>query len=116
VNNLNSVLVEGNLVADPELRYTSSGTPVCSFTIGVNRSWKDGDQWKDEASYFDITAWNRQGEVCKEHLTKGQSVRVAGRLKQDRWEQEGQKRSKVIIVAEHVEFGKKPKAAENQDK
>ena len=108
MNNLNSILLEGNLVADPELRYTPKGAAVCSFRVASNRFYKQEDELQKEVSYFDITAWNRQAEVCNEYLTKGRGVRVVGRLKQDRWEdQEGKTRSKVHIVAEHVEF--KPK-------
>jgi single-strand DNA-binding protein len=108
MNNLNSILLEGNLVADPELRYTPKGAAVCSFCVACNRFYKQDEEMQKEVSYFDITAWNRQAEVCNEYLTKGRGVRVVGRLKQDRWEDpEGKTRSKVHIVAEHVEF--KPK-------
>jgi single-strand DNA-binding protein len=108
MNNLNSILLEGNLVADPELRYTPKGAAVCSFRVACNRFYKQDEELQKEVSYFDVTAWNRQAEVCNEYLTKGRGVRVVGRLKQDRWEDaEGKTRSKVHIVAEHVEF--KPK-------
>lgn len=108
MNNLNSILLEGNLVADPELRYTPNGAPVCSFSVACNRYFKQEEELQEEVSYFDITTWNRLAEVCNEYLSKGRGVRVVGRLKQDRWEDaEGKTRSKVHIVAEHVEF--KPK-------
>ena len=108
MNNLNSILLEGNLVADPELRYIPKGTPVCSFCVACNRYFKQEEELQQEVSYFDITTWNRLAEVCNEYLSKGRGVRVVGRLKQDRWEdQEGKTRAKVHIVAEHVEF--KPK-------
>jgi single-strand DNA-binding protein len=108
MNNLNSILLEGNLVADPDLRYTPKGAAVCSFCVACNRFYKQDDELQKEVSYFDVTTWNRQAEVCNEYLTKGRGVRVVGRLKQDRWEDaEGKTRSKVHIVAEHVEF--KPK-------
>jgi len=108
MNNLNSILLEGNLVADPELRYTPNGAPVCSFCVACNRYFKKEEELQQEVSYFDVTTWNRLAEVCNEYLTKGRGVRVVGRLKQDRWEDpEGKTRSKVHIVAEHVEF--KPK-------
>ena len=108
MNNLNSILLEGNLVADPDLRYTPKGAAVCSFCVACNRFYKQEEELQKEVSYFDVTAWNRQAEVCNEYLTKGRGVRVVGRLKQDRWEDaEGKTRSKVHIVAEHVEF--KPK-------
>ena len=108
MNNLNSILLEGNLVADPELRYTPKGAAVCSFSVACNRFYKQEEELQKEVSYFDVTTWNRLAEVCNEYLTKGRGVRVVGRLKQDRWEDtEGKTRSKVHVVAEHVEF--KPK-------
>ena len=108
MNNLNSILLEGNLVADPGLRYTPNGAPVCSFCVACNRYFKQEEELQQEVSYFDVTTWNRLAEVCNEYLSKGRGVRVVGRLKQDRWEDpEGKTRSKVHIVAEHVEF--KPK-------
>ena len=109
MNNLNSILLEGNLVRDPELSYTAKGTPVCSFAVASNRYFKQDDEPQQEVSYFDVTVWNRLAEVCKEYLSKGRGVRVVGRLKQDRWEDgEGKTRSKVHIIAEHVEFKPKP--------
>ena len=111
MNNLNSILLEGNLVADPDLRYTPKGAAVCSFCVACNRFYKQEEELQKEVSYFDVTTWNRQAEVCNEYLTKGRGVRVVGRLKQDRWEDaEGKTRSKVHIVAEHVEFKPKFKA------
>jgi len=111
MNNLNSILLEGNLVRDPEISYTPKGTPVCNFSVACNRYYKQGEELEEEVSYFDVTVWNRLAEVCKEYLAKGRGVRVVGRLKQDRWEDpEGKTRSKVHIVAEHVEF--KPRPAE----
>src|SRR5512136_2997725 len=114
MNNLNSILLEGNLVRDPEISYTPKGTPVCNFSIACNRYYKQGEELQEEVSYFDVTVWNRLAEVCKEYLAKGRGVRVVGRLKQDRWEDpQGKTRSKVHIVAEHVEF--KPRPAEKAD-
>lgn len=105
MNNLNSILIEGNLVKDPDLSYTSKGTAVCKFAVACNRSWKQDDQTQKEVSFFDVSAWARQAEVCGEYLKKGRGVRVVGRLKQDRWtDPEGKMHSRIIIVAEHVEF------------
>ncbi len=110
MNNLNSILVEGNLTRDPELSYTPKGTAVCKFSVGCNRYYKQDDEVQQEVSFFDITVWGRQAEVCSEYLHKGRGVRVVGRLKQDRWQDpEGNNRSKVQIIAEHVEFKPKPK-------
>ena len=114
MNNLNSILLEGNLVRDPELSYTPNGAPVCKFSIGSNRYYKQDDELQQEVSFFDITTWSRLAEVCNEYLKKGRGVRVIGRLKQDRWaDGDGKGRSKVYVVAEHVEFRPKP-AGETQ--
>ena len=104
MNNLNSVLIEGNLTREPELNYTSSSVPVCKFPIAVNRKYKVNNQMQDEVSYFDIETWNKTAESCSQHLNKGRGIRVVGRLKQERWQQNGQNRTRIVIIAEHVEF------------
>jgi single-strand DNA-binding protein len=105
MNSLNSILVEGNLTRDPELRQTPKGTPVCAFAVASNRFYRYEDELQKEVSFFDVEAWSGLAERCGKELGKGRGVRVAGRLKQDRWiDQEGKNRSKVKIVAEHVEF------------
>ena len=105
MNSLNSVLLEGNLTRDPELKYTPKGTALCSFAIASNRSFKQEEEYHEEVSYFDVTTWSHLAEVCNEYLKKGRGVRVVGRLKQDRWnDPEGNGRSKVYVIAEHVEF------------
>lgn len=107
MNSLNSVLVEGNLTADPVSR-TAGTSNVVSFTVAVNRSFKQGNEYKEEVSYIDIEAWGRTAEQCSANLSKGRGVRVIGRLKQDRWQDaDGTKRAKVKIIGESVEF--KPK-------
>jgi single-strand DNA-binding protein len=111
MNNLNSVLIEGNLVRDPELSYTPKGTAVCKFSVACNRAWKQDDELQKEVSYFDVSTWTRLAEVCGEYLKKGRGVRVVGRLRQDRWtDPEGKAHSRVEIVAEHVEFKPQKKA------
>lgn len=115
MNNLNSILLEGNLVRDPELSYTPKGTAVCAFSVASNRYFKQDGELQEEVSYFDVTCWSRLAEVCNEYLTKGRGVRIVGRLKQDRWEDpEGKTRSKVHIIAEHVEFKPRPKTVEGE--
>jgi len=106
MNHLNSILVEGNLVRDPNYRSTTSGNQVCDFTLATNRSYKIADQkYENEVSYFDIEAWARLGAACAQNLKKGRGVRVVGRLKQDRWtDTEGKTHARVKVVAEHVEF------------
>lgn len=114
MNNLNSVLLEGNLTRDPELRYTPKGTAVCNFSIACNRSYKQDEQRQQEVSFFDVTTWSRLAEICAEYLVKGRGVRVVGRLKQDRWDDDnGQRRSRVGVIAEHVEF--KPQRREDAE-
>jgi single-strand DNA-binding protein len=107
MNNLNSILLEGNLVRDPELMYTPQGTPLCKFRIASNRFYKqnDNDEFQKEVSFFDVTTWSKIAEICDKRLKKGNGVRVVGRLKQDRWEDpDGKSKSKVQIIANHVEF------------
>jgi single-strand DNA-binding protein len=102
---LNRVLLIGNLTRDPELKYTPQGTAVCDFAIALNEKFKAKDgTWQEKVHYIDIAAWGRTAEVCGEYLKKGRPVFVEGRLNQDRWEQDGQKRSKVRVTAERVQF------------
>ena len=112
MNNLNSVLLEGNLCRDPELRYTPKGTPVCTLVVASNRSYKVEGERHEEVSFVEATTWGKLATVCAEHLAKGRGVRVVGRLKQERWEDgDGNARAKVVIVAEHVEFQPQRRAA-----
>jgi single-strand DNA-binding protein len=109
MNSLNSILVEGNLTRDPVLATTPKGTSVCNFSVASNRFYRSDDELQKEVSYFDVEVWARLAERCAEELTKGRGVRVVGRLKQDRWQdKEGKPRSRVKIVAEHVEFRRAP--------
>lgn len=105
MNNLNSILIEGNLIKDPVLRVTPNGTPVCLFSVATNRFYKQNDELQKEVSYFDIESWANTAQSCGSLLSKGRGVRVVGRLKQDRWNDEnGNPKSRIKIVAEHVEF------------
>jgi single-strand DNA-binding protein len=105
MNNLNSILIEGNLVRDPELRETPKGTSVCTFAVASNRFYKQNDSMEKEVSFFDIETWSQLAQTCGKNLHKGRGVRVVGRLKQDRWMgTDGKPFSKIKIVAEHVEF------------
>ena len=104
---LNRVLLIGNLTRDPELRYTPGGAAVCEFAIAINNTYttKQGEK-REEVTFIDITTWARQAEICAEYLKKGRPVFVEGRLKQDRWDDQktGQKRSKITVTAERVQF------------
>ena len=113
MNNLNSVILEGNLTKDPEADKTPKGTAVCRFSVASNRYYRQGDERQEEVGYFDVETWGRLAETCGEYLTKGRGVRVVGRLKQERWEDaEGKYHSRIRIVGEHVEFRPRPKAAD----
>jgi single-strand DNA-binding protein len=105
MNNINSILIEGNLVRDPMFRSTAKGTPLCTFSLASNRYYKHDSGTEKEVSFFDVEAWSKLAENCRENGRKGRGVRVVGRLKQDRWnDAEGKTHSKVSIIAEHVEF------------
>ena len=105
MNNLNQILLEGHLTRDPEIWKTKNEKTICKFSVASNRYLpKDDGEFSEDVSYFDITAWDLLAESCGEELKKGRGVRIIGRLKQDRWEQDGQKRSRVFIVAEHIVF------------
>jgi len=101
---INHVVLVGRLVKDAELKYTASGQAVSKFSLAINRRKKNGDQWEDEVNYFDVVLWGRQGEAVNQYLTKGKLVGVDGELRQDRWQQDGQTRSKVEIIASNVQL------------
>ena len=101
---LNHVVLIGRLTRDAEIKYTSGGQAVCKFSIAVNRRKKAGDQWEDEANFFDIVLWGKQGESLQSYLTKGKMVGVDGELRQDRWQQDGQNRSKIEIIANNIQL------------
>ncbi|MBR7063738.1 MAG: single-stranded DNA-binding protein [Treponema sp.] len=106
MNQLNSLILEGNITRDVEVKETPHGYKVCKVPIAVNRFYRTSDgQSVDEVSYFDVEAFGKMAEYCEKHSEKGRGMRVVGRLKQDRWKtQEGKTTSKVSIVAEHIEF------------
>ncbi|MDR2468473.1 MAG: single-stranded DNA-binding protein [Spirochaetaceae bacterium] len=105
MNNLNSILIEGNLVRDPMFRSTTKGTPLCTFSLASNRYYKQDSGLEKEVSFFDVETWSKLAETCKSLGRKGRGVRVVGRLKQERWNgSDGKQHSKVTIIAEHIEF------------
>jgi len=101
---LNHVVLIGRLTRDAELKYIAGGQAVCKFSIAVNRRKKSGDQWEDEANFFDIVLWGKQGESLQSYLVKGKMIGVDGELRQDRWQQDGQNRSKIEIIANYVQL------------
>jgi single-strand DNA-binding protein len=105
MNNLNSIIIEGNMVRDPLFRLTPRGTALCTFSIASNRYYKQDSTLESEVSFFDVESWAKLAESCHDLGHKGRGVKVVGRLKQERWSgSDGKQRSKVTIVAEHVEF------------
>ncbi|SRR5260221_8562499 len=102
---LNKVLLMGNLTRDPEVKYTPKGNAVGDLSIAINDSYKAQDGTiKETVTYVDIEVWGRQAETCKQYLTKGRPVFVEGQLRLDQWEQDGQKRSKLKVRADRVQF------------
>lgn len=105
MSNGNHVSITGNLTRDPELRFTPTGQAIANFGVAVNRKWQNRqtNEWEEATSFFDVVAWGSLGENCAQSLTRGTRVIVSGRLDQRSWEnQEGEKRSKVEIVADEV--------------
>jgi single-strand DNA-binding protein len=103
---INKVLLSGRLTRDPELRYTPGGVPVITFSIALNRRYKDqSGEWKEEVSFVNVVAWQRQAEVASEYLKKGSAVFVEGRLQSRSWEtSDGNKRSVLEVRAERLQF------------
>lgn len=101
---INKVMVTGRLTRDVEIRYLPSGNPVANFSIAVNRRYLDPktNEWRDETTFLDVEAWGKLAERCGEVLKKGRPVYVEGRLRQDTWERDNQKQSRIRIVAERV--------------
>ena len=105
MNNLNSILIEGNLVRDPLYKTTQKGTPLCTFTIASNRFFKQDSGMEKEVNFFDVESWSKLAENSHAQGHKGRGVRVVGRLKQERWNgPDGKTQSRIFIVAEHIEF------------
>jgi single-strand DNA-binding protein len=102
----NKVLIAGNLTRDPEVRATGANQSVANFGLAVNRKFKGSDgQMKEEVTFIDIEAWGRTAELVGQYLTKGRSAFIEGRLKLDQWDdKDGQKRSKLKVVADSVQF------------
>lgn len=104
---LNKVMIIGNLTRDPEVRFTPKGNAVCDMALAVNRRYlSDSGERVEEVTYLDIVLWNKQAELAGQYLAKGRSVFVEGRLQMDSWEDKatGQKRTKIRIVCENMQF------------
>ena len=121
---LNRVQLIGNLTRDPELRYTPSGTAVCSFGLATNRSWTtDTGEKHEESEFHKIVAWNKLAELCSQFLVKGRKVYVEGRLSTRNWTtQDGQQRSTTEVVIDDMilldnkgQGSQAPRVAEEED-
>ncbi len=99
---INHVVLVGRLTRNAELKYTSGGGAVSKFSIAINLRRKKDEQWVDEAHFFDIVLWGKTAESLNQYLVKGKQVGIEGQLRQNRWEQDGQARSKVEIFATNV--------------
>ena len=104
MSNFNKTIQVGNITRDIEMRITPSGISVCDVSIAINERVKKGEEWIEETSFFEWTLWGRTAEVASEYLSKGSSVLLEGRAKQERWEQDGQKRTKVKFVCERMQM------------
>lgn len=101
-NDLNMVALTGRLTRDSDIKYSSGGMAIGKFSIAVNRGVKKGDRWESEASFFDCTLFGKSAENLSKYLTKGQQVAINGELQQERWEKDGQQRSRVSIIVQSV--------------
>ncbi len=99
---VNHVVLVGRLTRNAELKYTNNGSAVSKFSIAINQRRKKEDQWVDESHFFDIVLWGKTAESLNQYLVKGKQVGIEGQLRQNRWEQDGQARSKVEIFATNV--------------
>jgi single-strand DNA-binding protein len=99
------------------MKFTNTGMAICEFSLALNRRVKSGDNWIEDPQFFDITLFGKQGESVSPYLRKGIQVAITGELRQDRWEQDGQKRSKVKIVANSLQLlGSKPSGGGGQER
>jgi len=102
---VNQVILMGNLTRDPELRQTPTGQSVVSFSLALNRAYKDqAGEWQEATDFVDVVAWGPLAERVAQYLNKGRRCLVQGRLQSRSWEQEGQKRSKLEVLANDVTF------------
>lgn len=109
MTDINSVVLVGRITKDVgsderSFSYIGNGTAKAVVNIAVNRGVKKGDKWEDETSFIDVVIWGKLAENLKPRLTKGKQISVMGSLKQDRWEKDGQKQSKIYVNAEQVEI------------
>jgi single-strand DNA-binding protein len=104
MSDVNQVVLIGRLTRDAELKTTANGTAVNKFSIAVNEKRKVGDEWKDNANFFEIVLWGKVGESIHPYLTKGKQIAITGKLTQERWEQDGVSRQKVVVTAANIQL------------
>lgn len=115
--NINVAVISGNLTHDPDLRNTSTGHSVCELRVANNVPVKKDGKWESKANFFQVNAWGALGENCAKHLEKGSPVFIQGRLEWQMWEKEGKTNSRIVLVADNVQFGyKAPKAGSGSSK
>jgi single-strand DNA-binding protein len=117
VPSYNSVVLVGNVTRDPEVKFLQSGTAVCDLGLAINERVKRGDDYVDEPVFVDVTLFGRTAEVAGEYLAKGAPVLIAGRLKYEQWEKDGQKRSKLKVVADKLQMlGQRQRSEDSQER
>ncbi|MDD5065281.1 MAG: single-stranded DNA-binding protein [Phycisphaerae bacterium] len=104
MRDLNEVILVGRLTRDAELKATATGTSVLHFSIAVNKPVKKNGEWNEEAIFVNVTVWGKSADAIYQYLGKGKQVAVQGELSQDRWEQDGQRKEKMYVTANHVQL------------
>lgn len=100
----NKTILVGNLCADPELKYSAQGNPICNFRLAVNTKSKQQGEQKDEVLFMRVVVFGKQAEPCSQYLAKGRPVLVEGRLKENHWEKDGVQHSRIDLIAQSVRF------------
>lgn len=111
----NRIILIGNLTRDPEIRYTPSGVAVATVPIAVNSRYKQGEDMREETLFIDAIVFGKQAETCTQYLNKGRTVLVEGRLRERRWEYEGQRKSKFEVIANSIRFFPKKESAQAEE-
>ena len=104
MTDINNVTLVGRLTKDADIRYTTGGTAVLNFALAVNESRKQGEQWIEEVSFFDVTLFGRMGESIHKYMIKGKQVAISGRLQQQRWQKDGQNYSRIAVIANYIQL------------
>lgn len=116
MSGFSSVILVGNLTADPELRYTNSGTGICNLRLAVSRKYRSQNELKEETAFIDVEVWGKQIDPVSKYCSKGSQVLVDGRIKQERWNDRnsGAQRTRLVVVANTVQFLGAPKQRQQQ--